>query len=271
MMSNNRPSPLRSRGAFTLVEILVAGAVFAILAGLLLQVFGSLTASTSSSQARSEALRQAIGALERVDRDLAGFVQSGKWKLLVVKGTGASGNDSLVFLAPVSTAKLPAAPRQLSLVRYGIESRAADTPSFGGWPEMPAFSRTARTFSWDDDLGAYLPFTESAANAALSGAEPQQIAPGVIRCEVCFQLWDGSIVAEEPADPAGIRAIICGIVAVDRQSVAKLSASERDSVASRFPKAGLHQRPLEAWRGSIEQLPPAVRKTIHVYEQTISI
>lgn len=271
MTHRSFPSRLRANSAFTLIELLAACAVFAILAALLLQVLGSVTASTSSSRARSEVLRQAIGALERVHRDLAGLVQSGKWKLLVVKGSGSAGNDALVFLAPLNAARQPAAPRQLSLVRYGIDPRAAGAPSFGEWPEMPAFSRTARAFSWGDDLGAYLPFTESKAKAALSAAEPQQIAPGVIRYEVCFQLRDGSIVTDEPADPASIRALICGVVAVDRQSIARLPAAERDGVASRFPKAQPNQRPLEAWRGSIEQLPPAVRQTIHIYEQTIPI
>gem|GEM_PF-6470375 len=251
--------------------MLVACAVFAILAALMLHVLGTVMASTNSSRARSEVLRQAIGALERVHRDLSGLVQSGKWRLLVVKGTGSAGDDAIVFLAPLNAARKPTDPRQLSLVRYGIEPRPANAPSFGEWPEVPAFSRTARAFSWGDDLGAYLPFTESTAKAALSNAEPQQIAPGVIRYEVCFQLRDGSIVPDEPADRASIRALICGIVAVDRQSLARLPASERDGVANRFPKAKSNQRPLEAWRGSIEQLPPAVRQTIHVYEQTIPI
>ncbi len=261
----------RARGAFTLVELLVSTAVFAILAALLLQVFGSVTASAKASRARTEVLRQAVGALERLHRDLSGLVQSGKWKLLVVKGDGVAGNDAIIFLAPLPAAHVPEAPRRLSLVRYGIEPPPAGAPSPGDWPGVPAFARTARAFSWNDDLGSFLPLTEAAAGTALANVEPQQIAPGVIRYEICFQLRDGSIVAEEPADPTTIRALICGIVAVDRQSLARLPEGERESVAARFPKVQSNQRPLEAWRGAVDQLPSAVRQTIHVYEQTISI
>jgi type II secretory pathway pseudopilin PulG len=251
--------------------MLVSCTVFAVLSVMLLQVFSTISLSANSSKARSEVLRQAIGALERVNYDLDGIVQSGDWSLLVVKGTGTAGNDSLIFLAPVNASQQPAGPRQLSLVRYAIENRTADSPSFGGWPAMPAFSRAVRPFSWNDDLGAYLPFSEVTAETALIGTESQQIAPGVIRYEVCFQLWDGTITATEPTDTTTIRALICGIVSLDRQTAIKLSSAQLESLPTLFPKARDSQRPLEAWSGSIEHLPLVARKTVHIYEQTIPL
>lgn len=255
--------------AFTLIEMLASCTVFTVLSLLLLQISATVSSTVKSSQAISEVLRQAIGALERVTYDLNDLVQSGDWKLLVVKGTGAAGNDSLIFLAPVDAATQPTGPRQLSLVRYGIEDRAAGVPSFGDWPAMPAFSRAVRPFAWNDDLGAYLPLTEATADAALGGTQSQQIAPGVIRLEVCFQLWDGSITASEPSDATSIRALICGVVVVDRQAAVRLSATDRANLPSLFPKAKDAQRPLEAWRDSIGNLPPIARKTVRTYEQTI--
>ncbi len=265
-------SALRTIGPRQLGEMLVSCVVFSILDGLLLQAFNSISATSNLSQSRAEILRQAIGALERVNDDLTALVQTGEWKMLVIKGSDASGkNDALIFLGPVSAPVQPAGPRNLSLVRYGIDERSPGAPSFGGWPSMPAFSRTVKPFAWSDDLGSLLPITEASAASALGSAAPQQIAPGVIRYEICFQLWDGTIAAEEPSDKTSIRAIICGIVVVDKDAISQLPGAQRESLAAQFPKVAPHQRPLEAWQGVIEKLPSSVRKTIRIYEQTISI
>lgn len=67
--------PRRAReGGFTLVEVLTAATVALILVVAVLRIFTSLTTSTSQSDQRTDAYREARAALAIIQRDLAGLV-----------------------------------------------------------------------------------------------------------------------------------------------------------------------------------------------------
>jgi type II secretory pathway pseudopilin PulG len=269
-----RPTAIRrpaGRAGFTLLEMMVSCVVFMLLSALLLQVFGTISKANDGTHRRSEILGQAIGALERVNYDLKSAVRSGGANMAVLKSVDSDHNDALIFVSSVSSAGTPAATRNLSVVEYGITAKPAGDPDFSGWPDVPAFSRTVRTFAWGDDLGSLLPFTSITAAAAVAGGTTQQISPGVIRCEICFQLWDGSVVAAPPSDWSQVRALVCGIVVVDRKTAASLVAAGQPDLASYFPKADDGQLPCAAWNGVIAKLPPAARQTVRIYEYTLSI
>lgn len=262
----------RQQRAFTLVELLAATAVFVLLMGLLMQVLGSVSSTSDLSQRRIEILRQAISALQRVEFDLRDTIRTGGSGIFVVKGGSGNINDSLYFLAPVSASTGPSGdPRKLSLVRYGVASPATGQPSFGQWPEMPALSRTVKPFGWDDDIGTLLPLTASGAEDVLSKGDIQQISPGIIRYEICFQQWDGTITSQPPSSWSSVRALLIGVVAIDRKAASRLTQGERDSLALKFDKPGNNDRPSAKWNGVIGNLPQSVREGIRIYEQTISI
>ncbi|GAT35331.1 type II secretory pathway, component PulJ [Terrimicrobium sacchariphilum] len=261
----------RSNGAFTLVELLAATAVFILLMGLLMQVLGSVSSTSDLSQRRLEVLRQAITALQRVEFDLRETIHTGGSGIFVNKGGSGNINDELYFFAPVSGSTSPAAPRKLSLVKYGVSSPATDQPSFGQWPEMPSLSRTVRPFGWGDDVGKLLPLSDTAASTAIAAGDTQQISPSIIRYEICFQQWNGTISSQPPSDWASVRALIIGVVAIDRKAASRLTQGERDSLASQFAKPGANDRPSAKWNGVIANLPQSVREGIRIYEQTISI
>lgn len=262
----------QSRG-FTLVELLAATAVFILLMGLLMQVLGSVSRTSDASQRRLEVLRQAIAALQRVEFDLRDSLHTGGAGILVKKGVVGAGNinDELYFLAPVTGVRSVADPRKLSLVKYGVDSPSGQ-PSFGQWPDMPTLSRTVHPYGWDDYVSNILPLTLSSVANVASPDETQKISPSIIRYEICFQKWDGTITNLPPTDPSTVRALVIGVVAIDRKAASRLTQGERDSLASKFEKPRTDGiTPSAAWNGNIGNLPQSVREGIRIYEQTISI
>ncbi|XHR30441.1 MAG: type II secretion system protein J [Chthoniobacteraceae bacterium] len=260
-----------NRQAYSLIELLVSCAVFLILIGVTLQIFKTVSHISDASQRRMETMKQAMSALERVSYDLHEAVHSGSANLLVIKNADPCGNDALVFVATVASSSTPESPRLLSVVKYSIAEKTSGTPDFGGWPTIPAFSRTVRPLSWSDDLGAILPLSETTSATAVASGSTQQVSPGVIRYGICFQRWDGSIVANPPSDPAQVRALICGIVAIDKIAATRLSAAQRTTLASQFATLKDGERPFSVWKNSLNTLPQATRETVRIYEQVISI
>ena len=254
------------RRAFTLIELLAACVAFAILITMLLQVFGSVSTTAGLAQRRLEILKQVVGAMERMRFDLQGLLANGNARLWVEKNENGV-SDALYFAAPVAASSRPQDARKLSLVRFGIEPRPPGSPSGTGWPETEALSRTVFPVGWDEDIG---PVFSGKAKPAAKG-ETQQIAPGLVRYEVCFQLWDGAISATAPEDWRDIRALICGVVAIDRVAASRVSANQLRSLAGHFPDPKPGQRPAEAWAGSLDGLPKPIRETLRVYEEVISI
>lgn len=261
----------RHTRAFTLIELLAATVVFILLMGLLMQVLGSVSSTSDLSQRRLEVLRQAISALQRVEFDLRETIRTGGSGIFVNKGGSGNINDELYFLAPVSGSTSPTEPRKLSLVKYGVASPGAAQPSFGQWPEMPALSRTVVPFDWADDVGRLLPLSASTTASAATGGDTQQISPSVIRYEICFQQWNGTITSQPPTDLSSVRALLIGVVAIDKKAASRLTQGERDSLAVRFEKPKDGVRPSAKWNDEIGNLPQSVREGIRIYEQTISI
>lgn len=267
-------SPVNRRriSGLTLVELLVSCAVFAMLLVLLLQAFGTIASTTRHSRVRNELLRQAITTVERISHDLARVVRTGGLKL-VITSTGI--NDSLAFVGEVDSANLPANPRRLSIVRFGVSPLPQDAPALGDWPSGPVFSRDVLPLDWADDLSGILPFSDATVSSLLNqttgDVDRQQISPGVIRFEARFQLHDGSTTTVAPVSPSELRAIIIGIVVIEKNTFQRLSSSERDSLPAAFPKIVAPQRPLEIWQNALNQLPPSLQSGIQIYEHTLSL
>jgi len=66
----------RSDNAFTIVELMVAAAITVVIVVLLGTMFGSLTNTTSRSNQRIDAFRDARAALQMIERDLSGLIKT---------------------------------------------------------------------------------------------------------------------------------------------------------------------------------------------------
>ncbi len=241
--------------------------------GLLMQVLGSVSRNSDASQRRLEVLRQAISAIQRVEFDLRDSIHTGGAGILVKKGGAGNINDELYFVAPVTATKNGGDPRKLSLVKYGVESPGTQQPSFGQWPDMPTLSRTVRPYGWADYVSDIFPLSASSVADAVRDGDTQKISPSIIRYEICFQQWNGTIVNQPPKkDWSSVRALLISVVAIDRKAASRLTQGERDSLASKFEKPREDgDRPAEQWNDVIGNLPQSVREGIRIYEQTISI
>src|SRR6476620_10188648 len=69
----------RTREAFTIVELLIATAITALIVVLLGTMFGSLTSTTSRANQRIDSFRDARAALQMMERDLANLVRT-QWE-----------------------------------------------------------------------------------------------------------------------------------------------------------------------------------------------
>lgn len=253
---------------FTLVELLVAGAVFILMTTVILQLFGSVATTSNVSQRRLDILKQATSALDRLAFDVRNHLRTGGVTLLVRKDADGVGNDEVVFAAPVSSYAQTGNERQMAIVRYGIAARPQGSVDLTGWSTEDGFSREIEPLQWADQVEAKL---TAAGASGFSATGSQQVAPGVIRLEVAFQLWDNSIVSTPPADMLQARALVVAVVALDKKAANSLSASELKALPARFGNASNNQRPSENWQGTLGDLPAPVRETLHVYEKTIPL
>lgn len=107
-MSAGRAAAHRARGAFTLVELLVAMATTLILVIGLIQVFSATTKTWQQSEARMDAYREARGALQIMARDLSATLRT-SYDQQLATGTGPL-MPTLVLQRSPSTTPDPTGP-----------------------------------------------------------------------------------------------------------------------------------------------------------------
>jgi len=295
-----------SRRGFTLIEILVAISVLALIVLMASQIFsGSSTAisqnySTMGALDASQAVFQQIGAdvsrmLLRDDVDY-GFAK-------IAAGTpgNMAGNDLLSFYARTlglaSTGVPPTGTtRALSVVSYQVITNASSKLEL---------DYGAQQMDWDNSGSN--PFVTTSATQLLAPPNTlptvsslATLAPEVIRMEICFQLVSDPkgntnpqlltptvpvYVAPNPiptapsiAIPRPIRnlaGIIVGIVVIDTKSRLLLPAGTDLKVAKLFPDASVaNQDLLSLWTPSntvakLEAVGVPARATpgVHIYQK----
>src|SRR5947208_16874098 len=75
-ITDHQPRRLRSRAAFTLVELLIATGITVAMVLMLGLMLGSLMGSASHATARVDAFRDARAALQMIERDLRNLVRT---------------------------------------------------------------------------------------------------------------------------------------------------------------------------------------------------
>src|SRR5437773_7307556 len=79
-ITDHQPRRLRSRAAFTLVELLIATGITVAMVLMLGWMLGSLMSSASHTVERVDAFRDARAALQMMERDLRNLVRT-QWQL----------------------------------------------------------------------------------------------------------------------------------------------------------------------------------------------
>ncbi len=263
MISSSRiPSPVKmtdtkssSCSAFSLVEVLVASAVLAILLVIVAGIMNNTVDLTKVSNRRSSADGEARQALDRITSDLHAAILRNDLPQRITKETG---NDGLTFYAQRDGYE---GDRGISRVSYGVMSNA--------------LLRGADGTSWDTNSGKNVAFGGTNV-PALADMESEALAPGIFRVELAFLMRDGTIkesatnmVSTDPAKD--VKAIIVAVAALDPTIRRQITASS-DALPLQFRDAVNDSDIASRWNDDLatlnaSQYPPSVRAAIRIYQR----
>lgn len=296
-MNSSRSTGKRGRAAFTLVELLLAVAVLALLIILVAQLTNSAMLTTTESRKQMDAESQARTILDRIGSDLGKMVKR-KDVDCYLKGWNAAatmeGNDTLFFFSETigyfSGASL-SARSPVTLVGYRINPA---TPS--GY----ALERLGQGLAWDGGNGAdSMPFLTYAAGDGVpapastiegrwpgivgaGGTSPdyQAIGEQVFRFEYCYLLKDGTFSNTPFIAPhtsvqgaQDILAIVVAIAILDNTS--RKIAPDLSLLSSKLPDSAPPALMAETWRNIINDshfatsvgLPQSAAGQVRVYQR----
>lgn len=226
----------RQGRGFSIVEILVACGVLAILVTILASAFSGFASLASSSGGRLEVNNQVRAAFDRLAFDLGSRIWNDDVQLdfrknATISGGGVSNNDSLVLLVDARSTEVASRFARIGY-EIGRETDAASGIAGDG------LLRRVEPFWWSDDL----------LNASLTSAAVRQLlGGGIFRMEISFLKRDGTVVASPPPQD-DISAVIVSTAALDERTLSKLSVDQLSSLAQELPDAVDGKLPMAEWR-----------------------
>lgn len=196
----NRPGPARG---FSLIEILAAVAVLAILGLILSQITGSVVRSTKQSTRILDAAGQARLAFDRFGFDLGGLVKR-KDVDCVAQNPAAPGSDPILqFLSSVTSPGLSSSNnRGISLIAYEVRTHPDNKDAQG--IARVCLVRAGKAIPWSTSgtvpAAGFMGLQASGLPVAFGGAFPTGLLPasttdfdvlaaGAVRMVVGFQLY----------------------------------------------------------------------------------
>ncbi|PTY01957.1 hypothetical protein DB346_10935 [Verrucomicrobia bacterium LW23] len=299
----------RGRRAFTLMEVLVAVTVLAVLTLLIAQITGSVFDAIRISNRAVDAAAQSRLAFDRIGLDLNAMIRRGDTDF-AGKATTAPSNDFLLQMIASSPSSDPSPGfqnRGLSLVGYRLAPHS-------GNEGRPCLVRGARAISWDtvgfmglDGTGYPVKFTEGSYPVKLADADFDILAPGVFRMVVGYQLYPdneevyladgtkidnarGQIVYSPPVygdtapdnlhpDLTRVSCIIVGIAVLDLNSLKLLNAAGVEALAASFSGVpATNMMPVQKWMADTANLtnlpaalPQPVRSSVRLYQRVYPV
>ena len=278
-MKKNLAFQKRGRGAFSLVEVLVAMAIFLFMAVMVASITGGVSRITGQSQRRMSVDGGVRQSLSRISADFSRAIIRSDLPFRIEK---KSGNDGLMFFA---AAEGYSAGRGITMLGYQVANES--------------LQRGAEAMTWTSNGSSALSFT-SLANAAASSsylsidsANYEILEPDIFRMEVAFLMGDGVIKSTVGTNAGSttyiasfastartvssdaIRAVIVTVAAVDSRARALMTPSEYGQLADNFSDATAGSDPLTSWKGYLTNspvvLPQPVREGIRIYQRYIYI
>ena len=278
-MKENLAFQKGGKGAFSLVEVLVAMAIFLFMAVMVASITGGVSRIAGQSQRRMSVDGGVRQSLSRISADFSRAIIRSDLPFRIEK---KSGNDGLMFFA---AAEGYSAGRGITMLGYQVTNAS--------------LQRGAEATTWTSNGSSALSFT-SVANAAASSsylsidsANYEILEPDIFRMEVAFLMGDGTIKSTvgtnagsttyiasfastaRTASSDAIRAVIVTVAAVDSRARALMTPSEYSQLADNFSDATAGSDPLTAWKGYLTNspvvLPQPVREGIRIYQRYIYI
>jgi prepilin-type N-terminal cleavage/methylation domain-containing protein len=278
-MKKNLAFQKGGRGAFSLVEVLVAMAIFLFMAVLVASITGGVSQVAGQSQRRMSVDGGVRQSLSRISSDFSRAIIRNDLPFRIEK---KSGNDGLMFFA---AAEGYSAGRGITMLGYQVTNES--------------LQRGAEATTWTSNGASALSFT-SVTNAvssnsylSIDSSNYEILEPDIFRMEVAFLMGDGVITntvgtnagsttyiasfasTARTASSNAIRAVIVTVAAVDSRARALMTPSEYSQLANNFSDATAGSDPLTAWKGYLTNsavvLPQPVREGIRIYQRYIYI
>lgn len=210
--------PRRLRAGFTLVELLVAMAVLALILVLVGQII-SHTSSTIGSSTRNISVDQMAGTvLDRIGAELSAMVTKGPATLIAIKNT--SGSDGLAFVSNGRGEDLGYATNSIRLSVWGcgvapqsdyVASGSTSTAlpmvclgsgallfngTNGSWEQATTNMLISNTVlqAAANDVSNWMSATAPVTTAGAGLGAPEPLNLGTFRLEVCFLRSDGQLI-----------------------------------------------------------------------------
>lgn len=297
--TNNHPSPpcwRVQRTGFTLIEVLVATAVLALLVLLIAGILQSGSTVISGSRKHLGADAEAREVFGQFGMDLARRPNRADLDVLL-----SASNNALFFYSEAPGFQSTTDPRQfnkLSLVGYRVNSNAQlerlgkglswDAPPFLSYASQPpatnATPLAASTIPgvWGQTVGS--------VPGHADGTDPNYhlLAKGVFRLAFCFQKSDGTFVLSPTFDPwrgklAETSALILTLAVLDEES--RKAVPDTSKLATALPTptqsnltAG--RLPAEIWQAAVDdtaqfasdaRIPISAAARIRIYQRSFPL
>ncbi|MBN8709115.1 MAG: prepilin-type N-terminal cleavage/methylation domain-containing protein [Verrucomicrobia bacterium] len=268
----------RSRAGFTIVEMLVAMAVFAMLLVLITMLFKNASALVMANSKRLDADIQARQLLDRMAVDFAQMLKRDDVDYYMKSSAAPqAGNDQMAFFSEVpgyfASTTSPQSP--FSLVAY----RVNETASSG---RAHSIERLGKGLLWSgvSDPGAkmaFLPLTikglwPQAADGS-SDTDYEQLGTDIFRFEYFYLLKDGTLSVDFPKSITDVAGICVVVAVIDPKSRTIVTDDQLTTLAGRMADfdSSMKTGELEKkWRDAIDSsnLPKASLSAVRVYGRT---
>ena len=256
----------RAQG-FTLLELLVATALLAVVLTLVVQVVQYSSRAARHGQETAEAFSSARAVLDTVGRDLENAVI--RDDLAAFPDTGVSSKDGLSSFA--FYARLPGVTsnsniRRVSLVRYTHDTN------------LTTLMRSDMSIGWDETNR--ITFGNASNLPMLSSVQARKLCDGVLGFDVVYIHKDGTFSKNPSTVASPVRAIRVTVALVDPEASmlltrAKLSGDLVNLFATNRPNDATSNTKV-SWSAALntknwDGFPEAVRRRLKVYERFITL
>jgi prepilin-type N-terminal cleavage/methylation domain-containing protein len=252
-------------GAFTLIEMMVALAVFAILLLFLGQVITLTGQAITANTTKLDAAGQARVFFDRLALDLAASPQRSDLGMLFTKNDGGSTgmNDAIQFYSSVNGL---GSSRQFSWISYQI---------------LPATYQLERAAGATDYAGgtpvSFLPDSLPVPDAN----NYQVMASGIFRLELCYLRDTGSFSnstgGTSSTDYSHVKGIVVGVVVINGRSAALLNTAKLEQLAQDFGDTTEGHDPETDWNTAIAQsgfapgIPRPVVQNLTIFQRIFNV
>ena len=272
--------------AFTLVELLVALAVFALVSVLLLQIVLFTGRAITADTGRLDAAAQVRQFFDRLGADLAARPRrvdlGGIWFQKNDDPNNHAGvNDAIQFYS--QTAGYNAA-RQLSLVSYRVGNAPAGSGQLSG---AVCLERAAEGTVWagSQPQVLFLPLSAPTVSSTPTPAETNYdvLASGIFRLEFCLLLNTGSfrnttiISVNSTVDYSSVTALVVAVAVLDTQSRRLLSDAQLTTVSGLLKDCPAGSTPMPSWNAALDDsafapgIPRTVLQNLRCYQRVFCL